>query len=163
MTLQRVSCRTESLQTAVEELSEHLATGQWVQLMPHPVGSVPLLPDLALPVGPGVVLASGGSSGQTKLCFHPECHLVGSADATANWLEGIGICPSETLIFNPLSLHHISGLMAWWRSCQWGAAHVWLGSKRMKQPADLLHFSEQIAGWGREPLCCHWFPRSWLD
>ena len=148
MTLQRVSCRTESLQTAVEELSEHLATGQWVQLMPHPVGSVPLLPDLALPVGPGVVLASGGSSGQTKLCFHPECHLVGSADATANWLEGIGICPSETLIFNPLSLHHISGLMAWWRSCQWGAAHVWLGSKRMKQPADLLHFSEQIAGWG---------------
>ena len=76
MTLQRVSCRSESPQLAAEALSEHLAAGQWVQLMPDPLGSVPLLPDLELPEGPGVVLASGGSSGQTKLCFHPQCHLV---------------------------------------------------------------------------------------
>ena len=148
MTLQRVSCRSESPQLAAEALSEHLAAGQWVQLMPDPLGSVPLLPDLELPEGPGVVLASGGSSGQTKLCFHPQCHLVCSADATANWLEAIGIRPSETVMFNPLPLHHISGLMAWWRSCQWGAPHVWLRSEWMKQPADLLPVSEQIEGWG---------------
>ena len=148
MTLQLVSCRSESLQVAVTELSAHLAAGQWVQLMPDPPGSVPVFPDLELPEGSGVVLASGGSSSQPKLCFHPQSHLVCSADATANWLEDIGIRSSETVMFNPLPLHHISGLMAWWRSCQWGASHVWLSSERMKQPAELLDFSEQIAGWG---------------
>ena len=148
MTLQLVSCGSDSIRVAVMELSAHLAAGQWVQLMPDPPGSVPLLPDLELPMGPGVVLASGGSSGQRKLCLHPQHHLVGSAEATASWLKGIGIRPSETVIFNPLPLHHISGLMAWWRSCQWGAFHVWLRSEWMKQPADLLHLSEQIAGWG---------------
>ena len=145
MKVQLVSCRTEFLQSAVEELSGHLAAGQWVQLIPHPVGSVPLLPDLELPVGPGVVLASGGSSGQTKLCFHPQQHLVGSAEATASWLEGIGVRPSATVVFNPLPLHHISGLMAWWRSRQWGANHIWLSPELMKQPDALLHCSERMA------------------
>ena len=148
MTLQLVSCGSDSIRLAVMELSAHLAAGQWVQLMPDPPGSVPLLPDLELPTGPGVVLASGGSSGQSKLCLHPQHHLVGSAEATASWLKGIGIRPTETVIFNPQPLHHISGMMAWWLSCQWGAFHVWLRSEWMKQPADLLHVSEQIAGWG---------------
>ena len=84
MTLQLVSCRSESLQVAVTELSAHLAAGQWVQLMPDPPGSVPVCPDLELPEGPGVVLASGGSSSQPKLCFHPQSHLVCSADATSS-------------------------------------------------------------------------------
>ena len=54
---------------------DHFATNRWVQLVPQSGGSVPMLPDLEMPPGPGVVVASGGSSGQPRLCLQPRHHL----------------------------------------------------------------------------------------
>jgi O-succinylbenzoic acid--CoA ligase len=92
-------------------------------------------------------VASGGSSGKPRLCWQPEQHLQRSAEATAQWLTDLGISPKQSVVFNPLPFHHVSGLMPWWRSRQWGTNHVWISPERMKQPADLLHFSEHQPGW----------------
>ena len=153
-----VSCRPDAPQQAVDLIHQFLSAGRWLQLMPYPSGSTPRLPDVSLPEGPGVVLASGGSSGQSRLCFHPVQHLELSAQSTANWLSDIGINPSECLIFNPLPLHHISGLMGWWRSQQWGVDHIWLEPAMMKNPSVLLDFSESIKGWKEKYLLASLVP-----
>ena len=147
MVVQMLPCWPEAPQLAAEALVDHFAANRWVQLVPQSGGSVPKLPDLEMPPGPGVVVASGGSSGQPRLCLQPQQHLQRSAEATAQWLTDLGISPEQSVVFNPLPFHHVSGLMPWWRSRAWGASHVWLSPKRMKQPSDLLHFSEQQPGW----------------
>jgi O-succinylbenzoic acid--CoA ligase len=175
MVLQVLSCRAEAPQLAADALANYLASDQWVQLLPHPSGSVPKLPDLPMPLGPGVVVASGGSSGQPRLCLHPLRHLQRSAQATAEWLVDTGISPEHSLVFNPLPFHHVSGLMPWWRSRQWGATHVWLSPERMKQPTDLLEFSKSQPGWDEKAVVLSLVPtqlarligdpagRTWLE
>ena len=147
MVLPVLSCCPEAPQLAAEALMDHFATNRWVQLVPQSGGSVPMLPDLEMPPGPGVVVASGGSSGQPRLCLQPRQHLQRSAEATAEWLTDLGISPEQSVVFNPLPFHHVSGLMPWWRSRVWGASHVWVSPERMKQPADLLDFYELQPGW----------------
>ena len=147
MVLQVLSCRAEAPQLAADALANYLASDQWVQLLPHPSGSVPKLPDLPMPLGPGVVVASGGSSGQPRLCLHPLRHLQRSAQATAEWLVDTDISPEHSLVFNPLPFHHVSGLMPWWRSRQWGIPHVWLSPDLMKDPVALSRFTESVEGW----------------
>ena len=147
-----VSCRSDAPQQAVESIRLFLSAGRWVQLMSQPSGSTPRLPDVSLPEGPGVVLASGGSSGQSRLCLHPKQHLELSAQSTASWLSDLGINASKCLIFNPLPLQHISGLMGWWRSQQWGIDHIWLDPVLMKQPSELLDFLEGLEGWREKYL-----------
>ena len=43
-----------------------------------------------LPEGPGVVLASGGSSGRRRWCLQPHRHLQQAAAATGRWLQQQG-------------------------------------------------------------------------
>ena len=45
--------------------------------------------------------------------------------------------PYTGVIFNPLPLHHVSGLMTLWRSQKWGAKYVSLSRGLMHEPALL--------------------------
>ena len=134
----------------VDALLTGLDRGGWLPLSP-PGPSQPMVPESLLPEGDGVLVASGGSSGGRQICLQPWSHLDQSADATGCWLQGIGLDPSETLLLNPLPLHHVSGLMPWWRSRCWGARHSQLSPSLMKSPADLLQVCEALPDWGRAP------------
>jgi len=134
----------------VDTLLRGLDRGGWLPLYP-PGPSQPMVPESLLPEGDGVLVASGGSSGGRQVCLQPWSHLDQSAAATGCWLQGIGLDPSETLLLNPLPLHHVSGLMPWWRSRCWGARHSQLSPSLMKSPADLLQVCEALPDWGRAP------------
>ena len=133
----------------ISALLMQLAAGGWVQLD----GAVasPKVPVTLLPDGPGVVISSGGSSGGRRRCLQPLIHLDRSAAATGTWLGSIGIDPSTCLVLNPLPMHHVSGLMPWWRSRCWGSTHVPLTSNLLKQPSQLLAASRTLRGWGERP------------
>ena len=134
----------------VDTLLRGLDRGGWLPLSP-PGRSQPMVPESLLPEGDGVLVSSGGSSGGRQICLQPWNHLDQSAAAAASWLEGIGLDPSETLLLNPLPLHHVSGLMPWWRSRCWGARHLQLSPSLMKSPADLLQVCEALPDWGHAP------------
>ena len=87
--------------------------------------------------GPAVVVGSGGSSGGRRWCLQPLTRLEASAAATAEWLRGLGIEPSQALVVNPLPWYHVSGLMPWLRARQWGAEHGWLAPAQLRQPEEL--------------------------
>ena len=126
-----------------------LAAGGWVQL--DGAAASPKVPVTLLPDGPGVVISSGGSSGGRRRCLQPLIHLDRSAAATGTWLGSIGIDPSTCLVLNPLPMHHVSGLMPWWRSRCWGSTHVPLTPNLLKQPSQLLAASRTLRGWGEQP------------
>ncbi|MFN9659577.1 MAG: AMP-binding protein [Cyanobacteriota bacterium] len=120
--------------------------------LPQSGGVVGLAPTLAMPAlrqalgegppelglhGPAVVVGSGGSSGGRRWCLQPLARLEASAAATGEWLRGVGIEPSTTLVVNPLPWHHVSGLMPWLRARQWGAEHGWLAPGQLRQPQTL--------------------------
>ena len=136
-----------SLRSRAEDVAtlNALSTGEaWIQLQP-PQRPLPLLAEAALPSGSGFVIASGGSTGGQGVCLQPTANLDASAQATAGWLQRIGINPWRSVLLNPLPLHHISGLMPWWRSRVWGAQHVPLEPSWLKQP-ELL--SERMGSFG---------------
>ena len=120
--------------------------GRWM-----PLKGAEALPQQLLPPGPGVLVSSGGSSGGRRICLQPLEHLDQSAAATAHWLHGLGLDPGEVLICNPLPMHHVSGLMPWWRSRCWGVPHLVLEPGWLKQPQLLLEFCEAQSGWGQRP------------
>ena len=86
---------------------------------------------------PAVVLGTGGSSGARRWCVQPLDHLQVSVDGCAAWLRGIGVEPAQSQLFNPLPLHHISGLMPLLRSASWGAEHRPLAPALLREPARL--------------------------
>ena len=138
-----------ALEQAVEERN-------WLHLQAMQAGGSPAAEELVVPgfdgsLEGGVVLASGGSQGGRSLCLQPWTHLDRSAAATGRWLEGIGLCPEGLMLLNPLPLHHISGLMPWWRSRLWGAQHVSLPPPLMKDPPSLLAACRDLPGWGQKP------------
>ena len=90
-----------------------------------------------LPEGPGVVLASGGSSGRRRWCLQPHRHLQQAAAATGRWLQQQGIDPALVRLVNPLAPHHIGGLMPQVRAQQWQAPLLTLPPAALKQPALL--------------------------
>lgn len=97
----------------------------------------------ALPVvsepgwGAAVVLGTGGSSGARRWCLQSLLHLQAAADATGLWLRELGLEPSRLELFNPLPLHHVSGLLPLVRAHRWGAALRWLPAQWMRDPAQL--------------------------
>ena len=144
-------CDPGALETCAQKLGSALQRGAWVQLQ-APAGDQALIPASLLPDGPGVVLASGGSSGGRKHCLQPSDHLDQSAAATGEWLRRQGLSPHQCLILNPLPLHHVSGLMPWWRSRCWGAEHVFLAPALMRDPGALLLWFQSCPGLGDRPV-----------
>ncbi|NCG15741.1 MAG: AMP-binding protein [Synechococcales cyanobacterium H12SWP_bin.12] len=137
-------------------LEQALEEGAWLHLQVGQAGGSPadrdpLSPAFDWPLAGGVVLASGGSQGGRSLCLQPWTHLDRSAAACGRWLEGIGLSPEGVILLNPLPLHHISGLMPWWRARLWGAQHVPLPPLLMKDPPSLLATCLDLPGWGKKP------------
>ena len=88
--------------------------------------------------GPAVVLGTGGSSGGRRWCLQPLAHLEVAVAGTAQWLEGLGLPPGQLELFNPLPLHHVSGLMPLLRARAWGSELRWLSPELMRDPEQLL-------------------------
>ena len=98
--------------------------------------------------GAAVVVGSGGTSGGRRWCLQPLAHLQASAVASGHWLQHQGLDPSTLVLFNPLPLHHISGLMPLVRSREWGVPHHFLAPGLLKDPKAL---AEATPGPGGRP------------
>jgi O-succinylbenzoic acid--CoA ligase len=97
------------------------------------------LPEVIEPAwGPAVVLGTGGSSGGRCWCLQPLAHLEVAVAGTARWLEGLGLPPGQLELFNPLPLHHVSGLMPLLRARSGGGELRWLSPELMRDPEQLL-------------------------
>ena len=88
--------------------------------------------------GPAVVLGTGGSSGGRRWCVQPLAHLQVAVAGTAQWLQALKLEPAQLELFNPLPLHHVSGLMPLLRARAWGAELRWLSPVWMREPEQLL-------------------------
>jgi O-succinylbenzoic acid--CoA ligase len=88
--------------------------------------------------GQAVVLGTGGSSGGRRWCVQPLAHLQVAVAGTAQWLQAINLEPSQLELFNPLPLHHVSGLMPLLRARGWGAELRWLLPAWMREPERLM-------------------------
>ena len=144
-------------------LQQAVEAGAWVHLQAVQAGGGqadgdPSSSAFDWPLGGGVVLASGGSQGGRSLCLQPWTHLDRSAAACGRWLEGIGLSPEGLILLNPLPLHHISGLMPWWRGRLWGAQHVSLPPPLMKDPPSLLASCLDLPSWGQKPAAVSLVP-----
>jgi O-succinylbenzoic acid--CoA ligase len=91
--------------------------------------------------GPGLLLASGGSSAERcesrRWCLQPLEHLEASAAATGAWLQDLGLDPAACLHLDPLPLHHVSGLLPLLRCRCWGAELRGLPAALLRQPEQL--------------------------
>ena len=134
MVVQLFNASNCSRANGFEAHSAASSAADWIQLQP-PQRTLPLFSEAALPAGSGFVIPSGGSTGGQGFCIQPRANLDASAEATARWLLGVGIQPQRSVLLNPLPLHHISGLMPWWRSRVWGVQHLPLEPAWLKQPA----------------------------
>jgi O-succinylbenzoic acid--CoA ligase len=119
------------------QLEQAWAAGEIVAVVAPPEQA---LLQVALPAewGPAVVLGSGGTSGGRRWCVQPLRHLQRAAEATGQWLQAIGLDPSRCELFNPLPLHHVSGLMPLVRARAWGVPLRWLSPALMREPSQLL-------------------------
>ena len=140
----------------IAALQQAVEAGNWLHVQAVQAGGSPadgdlLSPAFDWPLAGGLVLASGGSQGGRSLCLQPWTHLDRSAAACGRWLEGIGLSPEGVIVLNPLPLHHISGLMPWWRGRIWGAQYVPLLPLLMKDPPSLLATCLDLPGWGQKP------------
>ena len=88
--------------------------------------------------GAAVVLGSGGSSGGRRWCVQPLAHLQVAVEGTAHWLQALNLEPAQLELFNPLPLHHVSGLMPLLRARAWGAELRWLPPAWMREPEQLM-------------------------
>ena len=142
-TLHTFKCDPSKAEIISKQLAIAIESGSWIQLLP-PQGHTTLISKAVLPKGPGVIIASGGSSGGPQQCLHPSSNLDESAIATGQWLHKQGFDPKNCVIINPLPLHHVSGLMPWWRSRIWGTEHYWLIPSIMRDPTTLNKFCKPI-------------------
>ena len=144
-------CNPAQAEQRALQLAQALEQGDWVQLLP-PVGTSGLIPRALLPDGPGVVVASGGTSGGQQHCLQPCSHLDLSASATGQWLQQQGYDLQQCMLLNPLPLHHVSGLMSWWRSRCWRVGHAWLQPGLMRDPDALEQLCGALPGWGEQQI-----------
>ncbi|BBL86099.1 O-succinylbenzoate--CoA ligase (chromatophore) [Paulinella micropora] len=134
--IDRVSIDYESreYEDLVTSLYRSWSRNEWVGLV-HPReqsswwAAIESSRHIEWPPGPGIILGSGGSTGGRRWCLQPLSHLQASAEATGQWLSIIGVDPSSVTHFNPLPLHHVSGLMPLIRTVIWGGKSIKLSSK----------------------------------
>ncbi len=131
-----LECDARHAESCSRKLALAIEKNTWVQLLPKQ-GEQKVIPNNLIPRGGGVVISSGGSCGGPHQCLHPSTNLDQSAIATGHWLQKQGFNPKDSVIFNPLPLSHVSGLMPWWRSRLWGAEHNWLTPSLMRNPIAL--------------------------
>jgi O-succinylbenzoic acid--CoA ligase len=91
------------------------------------------------PLGPAVVLGSGGSAGGRRWVQLGVAGLEASADGLGQWLQEQGVDPATCLWLDPLPLHHVSGLMPWLRARRLGGRLLWLAPPLLRDPAALAH------------------------
>ncbi len=131
-----IECDPNKPEACSQQLAHELQKGLWVSLSSenekHQV-----IKARDLPIGPGVIMRGGGSTGKLQQCLHESSHFDQSSLATAQWIKQQGIEPESCYILNPLPLHHVSGLLPWWRSRCWGAKHKWITPKAMHDPNQL--------------------------
>ena len=131
-----IQCNYFDIVDCTKRLSNELNQGNWVHLQ-HPTDKAIVIPKHLIPKGSGIIVSSSGSTGERHHCFHPFINLNQSAFATGEWLKEQEINPAKCHIFNPLPLHHVSGLMPWWRSRYWGVKHQWISPEIMRNPSEL--------------------------
>ena len=142
-TLLTLKCDPSKADAITKQLAIALENESWIQLL-RPQGNKTIISKEILPNGPGVIIASGGSCGGPHQCLHHASNLDNSAIASGQWLQKQGFDPTNCVIFNPLPLHHVSGLMPWWRSRIWQAKHYWLTPSIMRDPNKLNEYCKPI-------------------
>ena len=143
-------CNSDGIINFQSTLDKIYINNGWIQLHNSLIKD-PILTKSLLPKGPGIIIESGGSAGGKNWCFQPLSHLDRSAFATSRWLKEIGIKPNESLLFNPLPMHHVSGLMPLWRSLVWGAKYFRLTKEIMRDFAKLNESSKRIFSVNKGP------------
>ncbi len=149
--LRTLHCNPINAKECSSKLENYLLHGSWVELLPPRAQQV-LIPESLLPKGPGVILSSGGTAGGPQQCLQPCLHLNQSAQATGQWLQAQGIEPQNCIVLNPLPIHHVSGLMPWWRSRFWGAEHKWLMPSLMHNPIELDQACKVVFEQDKKPV-----------
>ncbi len=132
-----ILCNAEEAEKCSEKIDAFLKKGLWIQFLTKPKSSQQVIHEKSFPEGPGFLLNSGGSTNKPHQCLLPCRHLDQSAFATGHWLRSQGIEPKYCHIFNPLPIHHVSGLMPWWRSRCWQANHFFIKPSLMHNPQEL--------------------------
>ena len=116
-----IFCNRNKPEECSQKLKDNLNDGKWGQLIADGDANEKLIKTDILAKEAGVIVRSGGSLNRHRQCLHPCSNLNMSAFATAQWLRTQGIEPRQCNIVNTLPLHHVSGLLPWWRSRCWGA------------------------------------------
>ncbi len=138
-----LTCKPEEAEKYITMIDAAIDNGAWVQLKPiDRVAS--LIHKNSLPKGPGVLIFSGGSTNKSQQCLLPYSHLNKSAIATGQWLKDQGLEPRECNIFNALPIHHVSGLMPWWRSRCWSSRHIFIKPALIHNPKELNRVSSDF-------------------
>ena len=131
-----IECSYSKTQNNAQKLEKELSKGSCVQLL-RPNCENEFIKNQEIEDKASLLISSGGTSGGPHLCLHPIEHLNESAKATQIWLKEQNIEPKDCLIFNPLPFYHVSGLMPYWRSLQWGTEHFWIAPDLIKNPINL--------------------------
>ncbi len=133
---------TNSIEEYTQTIEEEIKNKNWIELLTKK-NQKEIIIETDLPKGPGFIIKGGGSSGKKYSCLHTCSNLTKSALATGEWLIKQGIETEDCTLINVLPMHHISGLMPWWRSKCWSARHYWLPPSHLKDPITLdKNFSE---------------------
>ena len=157
-----VKCIPEKNLECSKEILKNFENHNWVYLSP-PKDQTKISTSSILPNGEGIIIASGGSIGESNLCLQSIKNLNNSALSTGKWLENYGLKPNECIILNSLPLHHISGFMPWWRHHTWRSDYHWISSSLMHKPLQLKQFSEILANKYRRPLITSLVPTQLLS
>ena len=129
-------CNKNNIEKCTHAIHETLQNLSWIELITRNTRKE-FISDKVLPSEPGVVIHSGGSTGQGYQCFHTFQNLNQSALATGQWLQEQGIEPKACSYLNSLPINHVSGFMPWWRSQCWNSKHTWIKPSLMKDPIAL--------------------------
>ncbi|AAP99245.1 MULTISPECIES: AMP-binding protein [Prochlorococcus] len=139
-----IICNDHNHEECANRVADEFEKGSWVILKTKNQSEQFISSEL--PPGPGIIIRGGGSTGSYQQCLHHVSHLNQSAIATSQWLKGQGLNPVDCQILNALPLHHVSGLLPWWRSRCWGAKHIWIEAKTMHNPSQLEEKCNSLKG-----------------